>query len=59
MSATALHAEEMCHHPEWFNVYNKVDVVLTTHDVKPNGGLSHKDLKLADFMDAYAGKLAE
>ena len=48
MSSAALHAEENCHHPEWFNVYNKVEVVLTTHDCD---GLSEKDIKLATYMD--------
>ena len=48
MSSAALHAEENCHHPEWFNVYNKVEVVLTTHDCD---GLSEKDIKLASYMD--------
>jgi 4a-hydroxytetrahydrobiopterin dehydratase len=41
----------MNHHPEWFNVYNKVDVTLTTHDSK---GLSIKDIDLATAMDEYA-----
>ena len=49
MSRVALKAEEMCHHPEWFNVYNNVNVVLSTHDV---GGLSDKDFTLAAFMDS-------
>ena len=51
MSSTALIAEKMDHHPEWFNVYNKVDVTLTTHDVSPSGGLSKKDINLAKHMD--------
>lgn len=48
MTRSALHIETVQHHPEWFNVYNKVEVVLTTHDV---GGLSIKDVELATFMD--------
>ena len=51
MSQTALVAEKMNHHPEWFNVYNRVEVILTTHDA---GGLSSLDVKLADKMDAAA-----
>lgn len=51
MTRVALQAEKMNHHPEWFNVYNKVDVTLTTHDA---GGLSDKDIKLATFMDQAA-----
>lgn len=54
MSSVALKAEAMDHHPEWFNVYNKVEVTLTTHDVD---GVSDKDVELAAFMDALAGKL--
>ena len=45
----AITAEKMNHHPEWFNVYKRVDVTLTTHDV---GGLSELDAKLARAMDA-------
>lgn len=51
MSAAALEAEKADHHPEWFNVYNRVDVTLTTHDVD---GLSEKDIALAARMDALA-----
>ncbi|MDJ0943849.1 MAG: 4a-hydroxytetrahydrobiopterin dehydratase [Kiloniellales bacterium] len=48
MAQVALHAEKMDHHPEWFNVYNRVDVTLSTHDC---GGLSQKDLDLAGKID--------
>ena len=48
MSRVALKAESMNHHPEWFNVYNKVDVTLSTHDCQ---GLSERDVKLASFME--------
>ncbi|MGY8957854.1 MAG: 4a-hydroxytetrahydrobiopterin dehydratase [Alphaproteobacteria bacterium] len=48
MSRAALKAEAMDHHPEWFNVWNKVDVVLSTHDA---GGLTKLDMELAAFMD--------
>ena len=51
MSQAADSAEEMQHHPEWFNVYSKVTVDLFTHDV---GGLSQKDFSLAKKMDEYA-----
>lgn len=49
MARAALWAEKWNHHPEWFNVYNKVDVTLTTHDV---GGLSTLDAKLARKLDS-------
>ena len=49
MCRTALKAESMNHHPEWFNVYNNVDVTLSTHDCS---GLSFRDVKLATFMDS-------
>lgn len=48
MSRIALQAEKMDHHPEWFNVYNKVQVTLSTHDAN---GLSQKDVKLANFIE--------
>lgn len=54
MTAVALLAEKTNHHPEWFNVYNKVQVTMSTHDV---GGLSAKDIRAATFMDAQAKKL--
>ncbi|MGE4337739.1 MAG: 4a-hydroxytetrahydrobiopterin dehydratase [Pigmentiphaga sp.] len=55
MSQVAVYAEGRNHHPEWFNVYNRVKVVLTTHDVD---GLSGKDLDMATFMDRIAAALA-
>ena len=51
MTRAALIAEKMDHHPEWFNVWNKVDVTLSTHDA---GGLTERDLKLAEAMDRLA-----
>ena len=51
MSRVALVAEKMDHHPEWFNVYKKVEVTLSTHDA---GGLTEKDVKLAEAMDKIA-----
>jgi 4a-hydroxytetrahydrobiopterin dehydratase len=48
MATAALVAEKMNHHPEWFNVYNKVDVTLSTHDA---GGLTEFDIMLAEAMD--------
>lgn len=48
MTRAALWAEKWDHHPEWFNVYNKVHVILTTHDA---GGLSPLDVKLARKME--------
>jgi 4a-hydroxytetrahydrobiopterin dehydratase len=52
MSRVALLAEKMDHHPEWSNVYNKVEVVLATHDA---GGVTVKDIELAKAMDHFAG----
>ncbi len=54
MSRVALLAEKMNHHPEWFNVYDRVEVTLTTHDA---GGLSARDLAMARAMDRYAADL--
>lgn len=52
MSRVALYAERHDHHPEWFNVYNRVEATLATHDA---GGVTDKDVALAHFMDdAYA-----
>lgn len=51
MTASALRAEKINHHPEWFNVYNRVDVTLSTHDAD---GLTELDFKLATFMNKAA-----
>ena len=51
MTRAALVAERMNHHPEWFNVWNKVDVTLATHDA---GGLTELEIKLAHEMDKIA-----
>jgi len=52
MSEMAQFAEEINHHPEWFNVYNRVDITLTTHDA---GGVTEKDVTLAKVMEEAAG----
>jgi 4a-hydroxytetrahydrobiopterin dehydratase len=51
MTRTALRAEQLDHHPEWFNVYNRVDVLLATHDAD---GVTELDVTLATFMDGIA-----
>ena len=51
MSQIAIRAEKMDHHPEWSNVYNRVDVYLTTHDA---GGVSELDFELANHMNRLA-----
>lgn len=51
MSRVALLAEAQDHHPEWFNVYAKVEVTLTTHDAGASGGLSQRDARLARAID--------
>mgnify|MGYP000025739815 CR=1 FL=1 len=56
MSRVALFAEKHDHHPEWSNVYNRVDVTLTTHDA---GGVTDKDVALAHFMDQCAERLRD
>lgn len=54
MTRAALVAEKMDHHPEWFNVYNRVDVTLATHDAD---GVTELDVTLARFMDAAAAAM--
>jgi 4a-hydroxytetrahydrobiopterin dehydratase len=53
MTRVAMKAEKMDHHPEWFNVYNKVGVTLTTHDA---GGVTQKDIDLAKFCETVVDK---
>ena len=53
MTHSALVAEKMVHHPEWFNVYNRVEVTLSTHDCN---GLSANDMETARKMDEYVAK---
>ncbi|WP_300784859.1 4a-hydroxytetrahydrobiopterin dehydratase [Enhydrobacter sp.] len=52
MSRVALAADKADHHPEWSNVYNRVEIVLSTHDA---GGVTDKDVALARFIDQAAG----
>ncbi|KAL1783907.1 pterin-4-alpha-carbinolamine dehydratase 2 [Sigmodon hispidus] len=54
MTRVALQAEKLNHHPEWFNVYNKVRITLTSHDC---GGLTKRDVKLAQFIEKAAASL--
>ena len=51
MTRVALLAEKMDHHPEWFNVYNRVDVTLATHDA---GGVTQNDIAMARAMEEWA-----
>ena len=55
MARVALLAAKMDHHPEWFNVYNKLDVTLATHDEK---GVTQKDIELATAMDGFAALMS-
>lgn len=52
MARSAMMAEKLDHHPEWFNVYKTVDVTLSTHDA---GGVTELDIELAEAMDKFAG----
>jgi 4a-hydroxytetrahydrobiopterin dehydratase len=52
MTRVAILAEKADHHPEWFNVYNRVEITLTTHDA---GGLSTRDVALASAIDMFGG----
>ena len=51
MTRVAIKAEQMNHHPEWFNVWNRVDITLSTHDAN---GLTHRDADLARFIEQAA-----
>jgi 4a-hydroxytetrahydrobiopterin dehydratase len=50
MTRVALLADKMDHHPEWFNVYNKLEVTLSTHDA---GGVTDNDIKMAKAMEEF------
>ena len=52
MARVAIKADQADHHPEWFNVYNRVEITLSTHDAN---GLSARDVALARFIDGIAG----
>lgn len=54
MATAAIAIEKMNHHPEWFNVWNKVNIDLSTHDA---GGITEMDVKLASTLEAIAEKL--
>lgn len=51
MTHIAIHSEKLNHHPEWKNIYNQIEIWLTTHDAK---GISKKDFDLAKLIDAFA-----
>ncbi|MCG8473675.1 MAG: 4a-hydroxytetrahydrobiopterin dehydratase [Desulfobacterales bacterium] len=52
MTRVAIKAETVDHHPQWLNVYGRVDVTLTTHDA---GGITDQDFSMAEFMDKISG----
>lgn len=54
MTRVAMAAEKADHHPEWFNVYNRVEITLATHDA---GGVTDKDVALASLIEVYAGQV--
>lgn len=56
MAQIALRAEKANHHPEWFNVYNKVRITWSTHDCS---GLSINDIEMAEFCDSTFGRLSD
>ena len=56
MTRIALKAEKMDHHPEWFNVYNKVQITLNTHDCT---GLSENDIQMANFIETTANSIVK
>ncbi|MEC5407373.1 4a-hydroxytetrahydrobiopterin dehydratase [Paraburkholderia sp. MPAMCS5] len=53
MTRVAIKAQEMDHHPEWFNVYSKVDITLSTHEAD---GVTKRDIELARFIDSIAAR---
>jgi 4a-hydroxytetrahydrobiopterin dehydratase len=55
MTAVALAAERLDHHPDWSNAYNRVDITLTSHDI---GGLSSRDVKLAKRINSLAERFS-
>ncbi|MCP5395961.1 MAG: 4a-hydroxytetrahydrobiopterin dehydratase [Sphingomonadaceae bacterium] len=50
MTRVAIHADKADHHPEWFNVYNRVEITLTTHDA---GGLSARDVAMVEVIEGF------